>query len=187
MTANDAFWMLQSEGIFYVLAAQFDALLSLAAIKAYAFQRLVFNRNVSDVRHTFGNKQALIIATLAHSAFCEWHGDNQINAFKEAVVLHFACHHLAKLVTNGCAVMIFKVVNSATGRRFCRIIEPGGSLFNGHLLPENAAKWVVEWRKSMVSAWQMTVTWGTNHLFSDGQPTATDSTQAWCNEVEKPI
>ena len=165
MTANDAFWMLQSEGIFYVLAAQFDALLSLAAVKAYAFQRLVFNRNVCDVRHTFGNKQALIIATLAHSAFREWYRDKQINAFKEAVSLHFACHHLAKLVTNGCAVMIFKVVNSATGRRFCRIIEPGGSLFNRYLLPENAAKWVVKWRKSIVGTWQMAVAWGANHLF----------------------
>ena len=61
MTANDALRMLQSEGIFYVLAAQFNALLSLAAVKAYAFQRLVFNRNVCDVRHTFGNKQALIM------------------------------------------------------------------------------------------------------------------------------
>ena len=111
MTANDALRMLQSEGIFHVFTAQFDALLSLAAVKAYAFQRLVFNRNVCDVRHTFGNKQALIIATLAHSAFREWYRDKQINTFKEAVSLHFACHHLAKIVTNGCAVMIFKVVN----------------------------------------------------------------------------
>ena len=165
MTANDALRMLQSEGIFYVLAAQFDTLLSLAAVKTYAFQRLVFNGNVCDVRHTFGNKQALIIATLTHPAFREWHGDNQINAFKEAVSLHFACHHLAKLVTNGCAVMLFKVVNSATGRRFCRIKEPGCSLFNRYLLPENAAKWVIKWRKGIVGTWQMTVTWGTNHLF----------------------
>ena len=41
MTANDALRMLQSEGIFHVLAAQFDALLSLAAVKTYAFQHFV--------------------------------------------------------------------------------------------------------------------------------------------------
>ena len=179
--------MTKLESIFHVLATRFDVVLRLTTVETHAPKGLIGNRNARDVRHTFGNQQALIVAPLALSAPCQRHGNQQFDAFKKAFGSEFAGHHFAQQPSDVGLMMVFQGIDGASGGRTGRIIEPCGGLSNGHLLPIEAAKWVVERCKNMVGTGQMTVACAANCLLGTSQPIAADGAHTRCYEVDEAV